>query len=134
MNKKELVKYLDEYLRISDFKDDSKNGLQTAQKASDGAGIKPEPRWSRTNRKYWYIYGYHDNLWSKRLYSFAFRRFLKLDEVSINFGWSCSEIWEWPIRRKRSLESGVSKKMDKHPIKMRWQFYSYALCFFLWQL
>ncbi|MDP3380389.1 MAG: hypothetical protein Q8S84_02330 [bacterium] len=28
MNKKELIKYLDEYLRLSDFKDDSKNGLQ----------------------------------------------------------------------------------------------------------
>jgi len=28
MNKKELIKYLDEYLKISEFKDDSKNGLQ----------------------------------------------------------------------------------------------------------
>jgi len=28
MNKKELIKYLDEYLKISAFKDDSKNGLQ----------------------------------------------------------------------------------------------------------
>ncbi len=28
MNKKELIKYLDEYLKIADYKDDSKNGLQ----------------------------------------------------------------------------------------------------------
>ena len=28
MNKKELVKYLDEYLNISEYKDKSKNGLQ----------------------------------------------------------------------------------------------------------
>jgi putative NIF3 family GTP cyclohydrolase 1 type 2 len=28
MNKKELIAYLDEYLQISEFKDDSKNGLQ----------------------------------------------------------------------------------------------------------
>ncbi|NCO31703.1 hypothetical protein GW891_02630 [bacterium] len=28
MNKKELISYLDDYLKISDFKDTSKNGLQ----------------------------------------------------------------------------------------------------------
>jgi putative NIF3 family GTP cyclohydrolase 1 type 2 len=28
MNKKKLIKYLDEYLNLSEFKDDSKNGLQ----------------------------------------------------------------------------------------------------------
>jgi putative NIF3 family GTP cyclohydrolase 1 type 2 len=28
MNKRELIKYLDEYLNISEYTDDSKNGLQ----------------------------------------------------------------------------------------------------------
>ena len=35
MNKKELIKYLDEYLKISDFKDDSKNGLQVDNEKED---------------------------------------------------------------------------------------------------
>ncbi|NVP17529.1 Nif3-like dinuclear metal center hexameric protein [Candidatus Gracilibacteria bacterium] len=35
MNKKELVAYLDEYLKISDFKDTSKNGLQVDSEKID---------------------------------------------------------------------------------------------------
>lgn len=35
MNKKELVSYLDEYLKISDFKDTSKNGLQVDSEKVD---------------------------------------------------------------------------------------------------
>jgi len=35
MNKKELISYLDEYLKISDFKDTSKNGLQVDNEKSD---------------------------------------------------------------------------------------------------
>jgi len=35
MNKKELVAYLDDYLKISDFKDTSKNGLQVDSEKYD---------------------------------------------------------------------------------------------------
>jgi putative NIF3 family GTP cyclohydrolase 1 type 2 len=35
MNKQELIKYLDDYLKIKDFKDTSKNGLQVDNSKSE---------------------------------------------------------------------------------------------------